>query len=38
MPKINRKQEPAGWEIIESTLDQLEKRMKEAENDPLLVI
>ena len=37
MPKIKRKKEPAGWELIESTLEQLGKRMREAENDPLLV-
>ena len=36
MPKIQRKKEPVGWEIIEPTLDKLGKRMKEAENDPLV--
>jgi len=37
MPKVktNRKPPPDGWELIEPTLTELERKMRDAENDPL---
>ncbi|XP_071910029.1 protein BUD31 homolog 2-like isoform X2 [Coffea arabica] len=36
MPKVktNRVQYPEGWELIEPTLNELQAKMREAENDP----
>eukprot|EP01094_Clydonella_sp_ATCC50884_P020339 TRINITY_DN4204_c0_g2_i1.p2 TRINITY_DN4204_c0_g2~~TRINITY_DN4204_c0_g2_i1.p2 ORF type:complete len:147 (-),score=47.56 TRINITY_DN4204_c0_g2_i1:351-791(-) len=36
MPKVkrSRKRPPEGWELIEGTLDDLERQMREAENEP----
>jgi bud site selection protein 31 len=37
MPKIKRgqKEPPQGWDLIEPTLNELDKKMREAENEPL---
>ena len=40
MPKVkrSRKPPPDGWELIEPTLDELEGKMKEGEENKMIII